>query len=58
MSIFTILLIAVIGGVIGIFVYRNNEKLLSKYADKLDDKWDNMEHRIDELKKEIRDKKR
>lgn len=32
-----ILIGAVIGGVVAIFVYRNNQALLGRYADELDD---------------------
>lgn len=31
-----------IGGVIAIFVYRNNKAKMSKYADKIDELWDEL----------------
>lgn len=39
--------VGVIGAVIGIFVYRNNIKPISKVADKVDEVWDKVEEKID-----------
>ena len=32
-----------VGGIIAIFVYRNNQRKISKYADKIDQIWDKLE---------------
>lgn len=53
---------ALAGAIIGIFIYRNNLKLISKRADKVDNVWDKLEltdkfedlgDKIEELKKDL-----
>lgn len=34
---------AVVGGVVSIFVYRNNKSKISPFADKVDNAWDSVE---------------
>ena len=41
-TIFTLIIGGVIGAVVGIFVYRNNEKKLDKIADKIDVLYDKI----------------
>jgi uncharacterized protein YoxC len=49
-TIITYAIAAITVAVIGIFIYRNNEKLLSKGADKIDEAWDEIEDKINEKK--------
>ena len=41
--IYGVLIGALIGGIVAIFVYRNNKKIISKYADKVDELVDKLE---------------
>jgi len=43
-----------VGGVVAIFVYRNNKKKISKYADKIDELWDKIpDHEKRDSSKEV-----
>lgn len=41
-AILTHLGVAIIAAVIAVFVYRNNEKTIDPFADKIDDTWDKI----------------
>ena len=45
---------AIIGFLVGVFVYRNNTNLLSPIADKIDKLSDDMETKIKELEAEVK----
>lgn len=49
---------AVVGFVIGIFVYRNNVNQFSPFADKIDDRYDDLEliikERFERMKNELK----
>jgi len=52
-----IIVAAVIGFFVGVFVYRNNVDVISPIADKFDTKFDKLELKIEELKKQMEAKK-
>lgn len=52
-----IIIAAVIGFILGILVYRNNVDVISPIADKFDTKFDKLELKIEELKKQLEAKK-
>ena len=53
-TIITYATVAILSAVIGIFIYRNNTKVISKQADKLDAIWD--EHELTDKIKELQEK--
>lgn len=55
-SLFGYIIVAVVGFVIGIFVYRNNVNLFAPIAEKIDAKYDRLEAKIDELKRKLDEK--
>ncbi len=48
-----IIIAAVIGFILGILVYRNNVDVISPIVDKFDSKFDKLELKMEELKKQF-----
>ncbi|WP_424493877.1 hypothetical protein [Salinimicrobium sp. GXAS 041] len=51
-----LLIAAVVGFIIGVFVYRNNVDLFAPIASKIDAKFDKLELKFEELKKELNER--
>jgi hypothetical protein len=50
-------IIAVVGGFIGILVYRNNEKKMDARFDKIDEKYDEkLKHIVEDIKETLKKK--
>lgn len=56
MAIFELVIGAVIGFIIGVFVYRNNVDVISPLAKIIDAKYDILEAKIEELTKKLKEK--
>ena len=56
MAILELIIGAVVGFVVEVFVYRNNVDTISPIADKIDAKVDKLELKIEELKQKIEGK--
>lgn len=53
---FQVIIAAIAGFIIGVFVYRNNVDMLSPIAGKIDVKFDELKLEIQELKRKLEDK--
>lgn len=56
-TIITYGIVFLVGAIVGIFIYRNNEDLFSSKADRVDKLWDDLEltDKFDNLKEALKD---